>query len=43
MTIEQVIITSNAVRAENIKSLTQGVAEFSSNQQKRERGGSGCS
>ncbi|MEZ9246138.1 methyl-accepting chemotaxis protein [Vibrio lentus] len=36
VTIEQVIITSNAVRAEmeNIKSLTQGVAEFSSNQQK---------
>lgn len=36
VTIEQVIITSNAVRAEmeNIKSLTQGVAEFSSNQHK---------
>ena len=36
VTIEQVIITSNAVRGEmeNIKSLTQGVAEFSSNQQK---------
>ncbi|UPR36649.1 methyl-accepting chemotaxis protein [Vibrio cyclitrophicus] len=36
VTIEQVITTSNAVRSEmeNIKSLTQGVAQFSSNQQK---------
>ena len=36
VTVEQVIFTSNAVRAEmeNIKSLTQGVAQFSSNQQK---------
>ncbi|UWZ99692.1 methyl-accepting chemotaxis protein [Vibrio splendidus] len=36
VTIEQVITTSNAVRLEmeNIKSLTQGVAQFSSNQQK---------
>ena len=36
VTIEQVVITSNAVRSEmeNIKSLTQGVAEFSSSQQK---------
>lgn len=35
-TVEQVILTSNAVRAEmeNIKSITQNVAEFSSNQQK---------
>jgi len=35
LTVEQVIIASNAVRAEmeNIKSLTQSVAEFSSNQQ----------
>lgn len=36
VTVEQVIFTSNAVRAEmeNIKSLTQSVAEFSSNQQR---------
>ncbi|MGF1753828.1 methyl-accepting chemotaxis protein, partial [Vibrio makurazakiensis] len=35
VTVEQVIFASNAVRAEmeNIKSLTQSVAEFSSNQQ----------
>ncbi|WP_260261781.1 methyl-accepting chemotaxis protein [Vibrio intestinalis] len=34
-TVEQVIISSNAVRAEmeNIKSITQGLANFSSNQQ----------
>ncbi|MEZ9451943.1 methyl-accepting chemotaxis protein [Vibrio splendidus] len=36
VTVEQVILTSNAVRAEmeNIRSLTQSVAEFSSNQQR---------
>ncbi|MDD1824887.1 methyl-accepting chemotaxis protein [Photobacterium sp. ZSDE20] len=36
VTVEQVIFTSNAVRSEmeNIKSLTQSVAEFSSNQQR---------
>ena len=36
VTVEQVILTSNAVRGEmeNIKSLTQSVAEFSSNQQR---------
>ncbi|WP_070965917.1 methyl-accepting chemotaxis protein [Vibrio sonorensis] len=34
-TVEQVIISSNAVRCEmeNIKTLTQGIAQFSSNQQ----------